>query len=680
MSWLIITEKDNTARRIASILFNEVKQDKKYGVPFYQSNGNYVVGLRGHLVGLDFPKEYNNWTKVPLRELLTAEPIKEVKAKNNAKLIEYLAKKADKVTVATDYDREGELIGVEALEMIKNVNPNVKVDRAKYSAITPTDIKQAFSNLTKVDYNLAKSAEARQKIDLVWGSVLTRLISISSGRMGKNFLSVGRVQSPTLRLIVEREKEIEAFVPEPYWEILAIFRKDDSEFTAKHIKRFTEKEEADKAFNNIGSEGEVTKFQKKDREEPKPIPFSTTEFLKDASKFMSPARAMMVAEGLYMDGYISYPRTDNTVYPKTLDIKALASQLESQFKKEVKIVLSQKKIMPSRGKKETKDHPPIYPTSLASPNKLNEEEWKIYELVVRRFLATLAPNAVWENKNAEIDSNGELFKASGKKLIVEGWRAIYIYSKIDDIFLPDLKVGEILSIVDKELLDKETKPPGRYSTGNLISTMEKLGLGTKSTRHEIINKLYGRRYVYGNPPRPTQTAYAVVEALKKNAETITLPEMTSKLEKEMEEIAEGGIKEEEVVKESSEFLDDILSKINMEELSKSLKEEVRKDNVFGKCPECGKDLVLRRTRGKTSKRFVGCSGYPDCRFTLPLPQKGAIYATPDECEKHKIKKIKIGTRKGYWELGCVYCNYLNWKEQNSSGKRVNEEEKRDRKS
>jgi DNA topoisomerase-1 len=661
MGWLIITEKTNTARRIAFILFGDIKQNRKYGVPYYYSptNNAYVVGLKGHIVSIDFPEEYNNWKNIPLKALLRAKLVKEVTAENIAKLLEDLAKKAKHVTIATDYDREGELIGFEALEIIKCTNPNVRVDRARYSAITPTDIKAAFSNLADVDINLAKAAEARQKVDLVWGAILTRLISISSGRMGKDFLSVGRVQSPTLRLIVEREEEIESFVPELYWEIIAIFESDGERFEAKHVKRFDVRAEAEKAFGNIGKKAIVVRFKKEERSEAKPTPFNTTEFLKEASRFMSPDKAMNIAETLYINGYISYPRTDNTVYPQTLNLRAIAEKfLDSNFRKEAELVLSQK-VIPSKGKKESKDHPPIYPTSVASQKNLRSDEWKIYELVVRRFLATLAPKAVWKVKFAEIDANGERFVCSGKKLIDAGWRAIYVYSKAEESYIPDLKVGETLAILKKELLEKETKPPMRFTTGNLIKMMEKLGLGTKSTRHEVIKKLYSRKYVYGNPPRPTQTAFAVIEALKKNAETITLPDMTAKLESEMDSIAEGKMQEEEVVEKSISFLGEILSKIDVNELSRNLKDGVKKDNVVGKCPECGKELVIRKTKGKNSKRFVGCSGYPECSFTLPLPQHGTIYIAK-KCEKHGINKVKIRTRKGYWNF-CPYCSYLEWK-------------------
>jgi DNA topoisomerase-1 len=662
MAWLIITEKANTARKIASILFSDAKQSRKHGIPFYHSSlsNAWVVGLKGHIVALDFPSAYNNWRSVPLKALLKAEILKEVVEKKISKLLEDFAKKATHVTIATDYDREGELIGFEALEIIRKINPNVRVDRVKYSAITPSDIKTAFSNPTNPDENLARAAEARQKIDLIWGAVLTRLVSISSGRMGKDFLSVGRVQSPTLRLVVEREKEIESFKPEPYWEIFATFAKNGEEFEAKHVKRFKTKEEAENALGRIGEKAIVTKFKKKEWSEEKPIPFNTTEFLKEASKFMSPDRAMSIAETLYINGYISYPRTDNTIYPPTLNLKAILEKfINSDFRKETELVLSQPRIVPSKGKRETKDHPPIYPTSTAMRRDLKGDEWRIYELVVRRFLASLAPNALWEIKTAEIDASKELFKCTSRKLLNAGWRAIYLYSKMEESYLPDLKLNEVLKILKKDLIGKETRAPPRFTTGKLIKLMEKLGLGTKSTRHEIIKKLYSRRYVYGNPLRPTQTAFAVIDALKRNAEIITLSEMTAKLEGDMDLIAEGRMQEEEVVRESINFLEGVLNNIDTKELSKSLKNGVKKDKVVGKCPECGRELVIRR--GKGTKRFIGCSGYPSCNFTLPLPQRGAIYITAKECKSHGIRNVKIRKKNGYWDLGCLYCNYLEWK-------------------
>ncbi len=658
--WLIITEKHNTAKRIASILFKDVKAKKEHGINYYYSPSNkaYVLGLKGHIVELDFPDEFGNWKKVPLKELLRANLVKRIKEKGIAKLLKELAKKVDKVTIATDFDREGELIGVEALEIVRSVNPKVKVDRVRYSAITPEDIRRAFSNPVNVDLRLAKSAEARQKIDLIWGAVLTRLISLSSGRMGRNFLSVGRVQSPTLRLIVEREREIENFKPEPYWEIYATFCNGDC-FLAKHVLKFKDKHKAEEAFNSIGSYAVVKKFEKKKKIEKRPTPFNTTEFLKEASKFMSPAKAMSIAENLYMEGYISYPRTDNTVYPDTLNLKEIVKMfLNSEFRVEAKLVLSGD-LKPSKGRKKSEDHPPIYPTAVAERNKLSKDEWIIYELVVRRFLSTLSTDAIWDWRRVELESNSQLFRATGKILLDAGWRNIYIYSSAEQVKLPELREGQTLKVKEKKIEEKETKPPSRYGSGNLIKIMERLGLGTKSTRHEIINKLYSRKYVYGNPAKPTQTAFAVIDALKKCAETITLPEMTAKLEEDMYAIAEGKLSEEEVVKKSVDILDGILNKVDINELSKCLKEGIKLDNVVGKCPKCGGELIIKRSK---NGRFIGCSHYPNCKFTLPLPKKGTIYVTSKVCEKHGIKKIKIRTKRGYWDLGCPYCNYIEWRE------------------
>ncbi len=649
--WLIVTEKNQTAKRIAQILFGSFQVKKKYGVNYYLNGDACVVGLKGHVVEYDFPPEYNDWKRVELTSLLNARIIRVVKEKSIVKLLEELAKESDRVTIATDYDREGELIGLEAVQIIKKVNPNVRIDRVKFSAVTPEEIRKAFSSPGRINVNLAKAAETRQIVDLLWGAVLTRLISLSSGRLGRDFLSAGRVQSPTLRIIVDREKEIREFKPEPYWEITAKFEKG---VEAKIPRRFKDKEEAKRVYEKIG-DGIVKSFEERERVEKKPIPFNTTEFLKEASKFMPPDKAMAIAENLYINGYISYPRTDNTVYPPSLNLKKLVKMfLDSEFAKEAKIALEDMK--PSRGKRETKDHPPIHPTALADRKELSKDEWIIYELVVRRFLATLAPDAVWMVRKAEIISGGEKLVASGKELIKSGWRAIYIYSKAEDVFLPKLRVGERLKLLSKKLHEKKTKPPSRYSTSSLIKLMEKLNLGTKSTRHEIIKKLYSRGYVRGNPVKPTETAFSVVEALKKLYEPITLPDMTAKLEEDMNKIEEGKVDPKFVVKESVEFLRKVLESANREELSKILSEGINKDKIVGSCPECGGNLVVK----KAKRRFVACSNYPDCKFSLPLPQKGSLYVTAKTCKDHGMKFVKIKPKKGKsWEF-CPYCSYLSW--------------------
>lgn len=647
--WLIIAEKDKSAKRIARILFKDVRTLKKNDVPYYisPSNGAIVLGLKGHIVEYDFPEELNDWRRTPLELLLKSKFVVKVRDKNVVKTLLELAKKAKRVTVATDYDREGEFIGFTAVKLVEKVNPNVKVDRVKFSALTPTDVKKAFSNPTNLDLNLAKSAEVRHKVDLLWGAVLTRLLSLSANRLGKDFISVGRVQSPTLRLIVEREEKIRSFKSKYFYNAIVKVK-------GIHAKRKFESEEEAKRLLESVEFLRVTKFQKSLVEEKKPIPFNTTEFLKEASKFMKPDKAMSVAENLYMEGYVSYPRTDNTVYPKTIDLKRLVEMfLNSEFREFAKFVLKHG-IEPSRGKKETKDHPPIHPTAVANRENLSRDEWIVYELIVKRFLATLSPKARWEVKRVEFEHG---FKAIGKVLLFPGWRFIYDYSKFEENRLPDFKVGEVLKVEEKKVKREKTKPPSRFTTGTLIKVMENLGLGTKSTRHEIIRKLYERRYIYGNPIRPTNLAFAVVNALKSFAEVITLPDMTAKLERDMMAIAEGKMDEKVVLKESVVFLSRVLKDVDREKLGEMIRDGIEKDreeeiekNAIGVCPECGGTLIVKRAR----RRFVGCSNYPRCKFSLPLPQKGRLVVTSKVCEKHGVKILKIVERDGKWEF-CPLC-------------------------
>ena len=242
---------------------------------------------------------------------------------------------------------------------------------------------------------------------------------------------------------------------------------------------------------------------------------------------------MRIAEWLYTNGFISYPRTDNTVYPPSIDLRALTTLFtKGAFAEEAKKLL-QGKMVPTRGKRSTTDHPPIYPTVPVEKSDLKDDEWKIYELVVRRFFATLAEQCVWDATASESDMDRETLRASGARLIEAGWRYYYPYSKAEEHILPELKKGERLKVLGHVVEAKETQPPARFGQGKLIKIMDDLGLGTKSTRHDIISKLYARAYVQGNPMRPTNTAYAVVDTLQKYAPTITKPEMTQTLEKDM---------------------------------------------------------------------------------------------------------------------------------------------------
>jgi len=658
MRRLIICEKNHAALRIALILSsNTQKRQTVSGMPIFHFDRDgdeyYVLGLRGHVVLLDYPDKYNDWDSISPKDLIYAKPEKSVdpSAKKIMGAFRELAKKVDEVIVATDYDREGELIGVEALEQ---VTFDKVTRRAKFSALTKGEIERAFSNLTDIDYKLASAAETRQLIDLMWGAALTRFISLASGQLGKDFLSVGRVQSPTLALIVGREKEIREFKPVPYWLVEANLKKD-GDFKAAHANgRFDSKEDAHRAVSQARKSRTalVKEVRVKENTEYPPAPFNTTVFLAEATKRgLSASQAMKIAEDLYTEGYISYPRTDNTVYPPSLNLKAILEKLRSsEFTQEVEEILSQDRIVPSRGKKSTTDHPPIHPVDAATKKELKGHKWDVYELVVRRFLATVAPHCLSEKTEVDMDIGGEPFRSEGYKIISLGWRKYYPYYRTNEVVIPKLQAGDSADVIRVSSTEKKTQAPPRYSQGSLIQEMERQGLGTKSTRHETIQKLYDRRFVRGARIEPTESGIAVVAALEDHARLhdeykITDVKMTSHLESEMDLIAQGETILADVVEESQDMLDDIMEVLekNKKEIGDDIRKALRAQHNLGPCPKC-KDGQLLEIRMRGGRSFIGCSKYPSCKNTYPIPSGMMVVASDQKCEVCGSPKIKLVTK------------------------------------
>ncbi len=655
---LVVCEKNIAAQRIAYILSNGKTKTQKIGkTPFYEfikgNESTKIIGLKGHIISLDYPPGFTQWNKVPPHKLINIEPIKKINEKQIAFTLQKLVDTNPYLIIATDFDREGELIGVEALDLIKNSNKNIeKIKRAKFSAITNSEIRRAFEKLVEVDYNLSYAGETRQIIDLVWGVVLTRFISLTSHRLGKEFLSIGRVQSPTLALIVDREKEIQNFVPKLFWKIIATLKKETT-FNATHCEgQIWEEEKALQIYQKVKDckKATIKKIEKTINKEYPPSPFSTTTFLQSASSLgFSAVKAMNIAENLYTAGLISYPRTDNTVYPSSLNIQGILKKLStSTFSKEAQEVINNGRSRPTRGKKRTTDHPPIHPVGVPSYS-LTAEQKKIYELICRRFLATLAKDAISETCNVSIDISGENFNANGYRIIELNWKKIYTYFKEKRKPLPDLKDGEVVEITSIKLKEDATKPPKRYTQGELIAKMEHLSLGTKSTRHEIINKLHSRKYISGTQLVPSPTAIAVIEALSDC--DVVKPEMTARLEKNMSAIADGKQSLEHTVRESRQMLTRVMISLEKEKekIKTSIQQAHKEENTIGKCPKCGKGMIIRTS--KNAKRFVGCTGFPECKNTYSLPQKGVITTTDKICKTCGVPTIKVINKgKKPWTL------------------------------
>jgi len=735
---LIVTEKDSAAKKIAEILGGKpsVKEHgrgrqkvRSYHFTF-EGDDAVAIGLRGHVMETVFPNTYKRWSLKYLGDMIEKPGLAWIvdgAAAGTLAALRAVAKGANEVVIATDYDREGELIGHEALEILRgdalkrnpgdkpetkkrakagpregaearaktpppepvDGDPHVKamlpanvVDRhvrVRYSALTPEEVKAAFAKPSTVDFHLAEAAHSRQDIDLIWGAVLTRFMSLASYRYGSDYLSVGRVQSPTLRLVVDRELERRAFVPVPYWEIKALLEHEGEPFEVAHAKgRFDTEEAMQEALEGARVDiAEVTGYEAKPRRDSPPAPFNTTALMSAASGAgMTPARAMRAAESLYLDGLISYPRTDNTVYPPSIDLRGSLQELAhwQPVAATAARLAGQDKLTPTRGKKRTTDHPPIYPVGVPK-KELSGDQAKVYDLVARRFLATLLPAAI-EGQRMDFKLGSEPFVAHGSRVSSLGYLEVYDrYAAKRDRPLPTLQPGASLPVLDLRSEAKETQPPGRYGQGRLIEKMEELGLGTKATRADIIQHLYDRNYVRDNPVEPTELGMALIAAFDAAMEQapvdISSSQMTARLEAEMDRISEGELRREDVVQDSQEMLEQAwkLLDAHTDQIRDRIKSGVREDLTLGVCKNCGGQL--RVLRGKTGKRFAACVGKEGeepqspaaegerprrgCGQTFPLPQRGTIVPTGKvcaECGWPEIKVVGGGGRGRPWVL-CI---------------------------
>ena len=708
---LVVAEKTNAAENIAKELGVGTKKDKVYNTPvcrFTREGEEWVaMGLRGHILAVDFPRELQwredqgwfgvdeegevfpaslpstlahppfekvrkpftkegvdikGWKVPSLPYLVWAPVVKEPAEKEIIRTLKNLAKKADEVIIATDFDREGELIGSDAVSMVRQVNEGVPVVRARYSSFTKPELEHAFAreNLVAVDDDLAAAGESRQFIDLIWGAVLTRYLTMAKfGGLG-NVRSAGRVQTPTLALVARREKERQAFVPEDYWVVrgTAATQKGEEFKVAHATARFKDEATATSAYQDAKAAGKarVTDVVKKTRKGTIQTPFNTTSLqTAAAAEGLTPARTMRIAESLYMSGLISYPRVDNTVYPETLDLSEVVTMLKGvpQYSNYCDELLAAQPLKATRGKQETTDHPPIYPTGVGDPDKLRPEEWKLYNLIARRFLATLSEQPVIEGTKVTLDAGGQTFAASGDVLVKPGYRAIYPYGSKKDEQLPALSVGQEVDLTSLDLEAKQTEPPARYSQGKLVQEMERLGLGTKSTRASIIERLYEVKYLKNDPIEPSQLGMAIIDALECYAAHITTPEMTSELEGDMTKVAEGQASQDAVVDHSRELLASLLEGLieHKEDLGEAISDAVQADAKIGVCPKCGHDLLVKQS-AKTRSSFIGCSAWPECEVTYPLPQ-GKIQTVEELCPVCGCPQIKVQPFRSKPYVVCV---------------------------
>ncbi|MCK5023963.1 MAG: DNA topoisomerase I, partial [Candidatus Aenigmarchaeota archaeon] len=516
------------------------------------------------------------------------------------------------------------------------------------------DIVDSYNNATAhLDFPQIEAGLTRHALDFLWGINLSRALTLALER-AKGFwtLSVGRVQGPTLNLLEEREKEIGKFVPELFWTIELSGKVNGEEILANHEEdKFWEKESAEKVFKKCDGKGaKVKSVEKKMVKQLPPIPFDLTTLQRESYKNFgySPKMTLDVAQTLYERAVISYPRTSSQKLPQKLGLRKIIEKLGKHrtYGLLTEKLLAKPKLVPNEGKKADAAHPSIFPTGNL-PKNLTQYQQRVYDLIVRRFLSTFADPALREHITAVIDSEGENYKAFGMRTVKPNWMEFYgRYAKFKEQILPEMHEGDKIDDTNLSMDEKETSPPNRFSQASVLKAMEDRNLGTKATRAQILHTLYEREYIKEKSIRVTSLGSAVAEALAKHCPDIISEELTKRFDKEMEMIQEGNRKREEVVASAKDELGKILVKFKEHELhiGNELKEGVKEfqetANYIGVCKKCGGELRMIRSH-TTHKHFVGCSGYPKCSNSFPLPQKGKLRVGGEVCKICGLNIVEV---------------------------------------
>jgi len=652
---LIVTEKPEAARRIAQALDLNGKPEKieENGVPYYVSKGDkkiVVVPAIGHLYTVTHERGGRNYYPV-----FNFKWVPRHKAERGAKQIETwiktiskLAEDAGEFIDACDYDIEGSVIGYCVLKYACNGKEGV-AKRMKFSTLTKNELEKAYSELLpKLDFALIEAGRTRHEVDWLYGVNLTRALTLAAKRWSGKYatLSTGRVQGPTLRFLAARERAIRCFVPTPYWSIKAEVEVEGQVYEVAYEKKVIEKMAEAAAIVEAcrGKTGEVEKVEVKKIRQMPPIPFDLGSLQTEAYSLFgyTPRRTLDIAERLYLEALISYPRTSSQKLPPVIDYKAILKKLgrKPAYKKLSSELLAKEELKPREGKKEDPAHPAVYPTGNLPERELSEPERRVWDLVVRRFMAVFGEPAVKQSMKVYVNVNGHRFYLYGRRLLKEGWTRFYKpYIRSEEVLLPSIREGQTVKIKRVIREDKFTRPPPRYNPSSLLRKMEENGIGTKATRADIIQTLYNRKYIREERITVTDLGFDVVETLRKYCPTVMSVELTRELEEKMEKIQNNGETRRNVLVEAVDLLKPILESLKEKEenIGKALSEAIKKarieERVVGECPSCGTGRLMILYSRKTGKRFIGCTNYFKglCKTSFPLPQSGTLQPTGRGC-------------------------------------------------
>jgi len=688
---LIICEKPDAALHIAEALSESARASKreKYGTPYYQIETKderiIVCSAIGHLYQVDTKgsverRYYPVWDFAwkPKHQVERGQRKQEL----CLRAIAELSRDVDTYVDACDYDVEGSLIGYMTLKYACNGADQI-AKRMKFSTLTERELREAYANpMRRLDFPLVNAGMCRHEVDWLYGVNLSRALTESANKFSQRYstLSTGRVQGPTLRFVIEREKEVMTFVPLPYWTIETIVEIDGREIAAEYqIERLETNLEAEQVVEkSSGKTGIVKDLESNRYRLGPPPPFDLSTLQAEAYRHFGfpPSQSLGIAERLYLDALISYPRTSSQKLPPTIGYREILSGLSKipRYEKYSNTLLSAETLHPNEGKKTDPAHPAIYPTGVSPKRRLEPREQKVFDLIAKRFMATFGSAAIKQSEKVMIKVDNLEFLVRGSRILEKGWIEFYQpYSKLEEIILPPISVGQKATFRRVSAEKEFTQPPPRYNPSSLLRLMEEENIGTKATRAEILDTLYRRAYIKGERIVATSLAFKIIELLLKYCPKVINVAFTRELEAMMERIESGQETREHVIFEAVEHLRPVIEdlKANETEIGKELTKTIKEMKMAGitlrtLCPQCGSKLHVLRSR-RSGKRFIGCSGMwkNNCRFGLPLPQFGALTLLEKNCRECSFQLIQVKAKGKRPMISCPKC--FQAKRQSMSG-------------
>ena len=678
---LVVCEKPDAARRMAESLSDEaeVTRQTRKGVQIYKvirpGEEIFVCSALGHLYSADQKGEATHrvhpiWDLGWKPRYLTERH--QERLRQWIEQFAQLSQKADRFVNACDYDIEGSLIGATILRYAcDGADRNAR--RMKFSTLTKKELQNAYANLSKeLDLPLVNAGMCRHEVDWIYGVNLSRVLTDSATEYGRTYstISTGRVQGPTLKFIVDREEEIECFVPSPYWVIECLVLVDERSISAQYEKeRVDSKSVAERVVLDCsGKEGRIADIESYASKIQPPAPFDLSTLQAEAYRHLGlrPSYTLAIAERLYLDALISYPRTSSQKLPPGIEYTRILENLSTmeEYGSKIYNLLRQPRLSPHEGAKLDPAHPAVYPTGNLPDGRLEQRQRKVYDLIVRRFMATFGESAVRQSEKATVVVEGHNFFLEGVRVLARGWMDLYEpYVHLEESPLPALSAGQAARITQIEGREKFTRPPPRLNPGSLLRLMEDQNIGTKATRADIVETLYSRGYIVGERMVPTPLALNVVAVLKEHCPEVIDVSLTRELELKMQDIESGRDQRERVLIEAIERLRPVMAGLEArsstigKDLGMTIRETRQEQATLQSlCPKCGSKLRVIRNR-KTGKRFVGCSGkwVKGCSFSLPLLQFGKLTLLARLCSKCGFQLIQIKQRGRRSVISCPMC-------------------------